>query len=243
MRLFVTVAFVLCASAQTSVDQAHARGQRALQEKHYAEAAAAFDEALAAANPSNRTLLAGLHYFKGAALGMDGKILPALTSAELAVRYVPQESAYRKLRDRLRQQASQTVIPAEQITRALLTARSFDVEGASVDLWVNYDLNQDSLSATGVEQARQLGVSLSDASFAKAKFHLIGHTDSRGTDAYNQDLSERRASKLARYISANYGITAARLTAEGHGEREPKAEGENEEAWSVNRRVEVRIVE
>ncbi len=68
-----------------------------------------------------------------------------------------------------------------------------------------------------------------------------GHTDSRGTDEYNQKLSERRASSVADYL-ARGGISRSRLTTEGFGESKPVASNMTEDGRAQNRRVELRII-
>lgn len=66
---------------------------------------------------------------------------------------------------------------------------------------------------------------------------IIGHTDSKGTDEYNQNLSERRANNVASYLKTK-GITSSRLTTRGMGESDPIASNDTEEGRSQNRRVE-----
>ena len=68
-----------------------------------------------------------------------------------------------------------------------------------------------------------------------------GHTDSRGTDVYNQKLSERRADSVADYLSRG-GISRNRLSTEGFGESKPVASNMNEDGRAQNRRVELRII-
>jgi OmpA-OmpF porin, OOP family len=66
-----------------------------------------------------------------------------------------------------------------------------------------------------------------------------GHTDSQGDDAYNQELSERRAGAVRQYLIETYGIAADRLEAEGFGESRPVADNETPEGRQQNRRVEL----
>lgn len=68
---------------------------------------------------------------------------------------------------------------------------------------------------------------------------IEGHTDSRGRDAYNQQLSERRAVAVREYLIANYPIEAKRLVAVGKGESMPVADNATEEGRLLNRRVEI----
>lgn len=67
-----------------------------------------------------------------------------------------------------------------------------------------------------------------------------GHTDSRGSKAYNQALSERRAAAVARFFTA-HGVAADRLRAHGYGEDEPVADNATEQGRAHNRRVEIRL--
>ena len=69
---------------------------------------------------------------------------------------------------------------------------------------------------------------------------VIGHTDSRGSDAYNQQLSERRSGAVANYLSGR-GVAQARLAAFGQGESAPVASNDTAEGRAANRRVELRI--
>jgi outer membrane protein OmpA-like peptidoglycan-associated protein len=70
---------------------------------------------------------------------------------------------------------------------------------------------------------------------------IIGHTDSRGSDAHNQDLSERRAESV-RDAFDQMGVTRARFRVEGHGEREPIATNATAAGMRLNRRVEVTLL-
>ena len=77
--------------------------------------------------------------------------------------------------------------------------------------------------------------------YEKTFVDVLGHTDSTGSDEYNQSLSERRASAVANYISGR-GVQSARLATRGYGESQPKASNTTEEGRSENRRVEIRLV-
>jgi len=66
-----------------------------------------------------------------------------------------------------------------------------------------------------------------------------GNTDSVGTDAYNQGLSERRANSVMGHLISR-GVSASRLTAVGYGESQPVASNETDEGRALNRRVELK---
>jgi outer membrane protein OmpA-like peptidoglycan-associated protein len=70
---------------------------------------------------------------------------------------------------------------------------------------------------------------------------IQGHTDERGDDAYNLDLSDRRAKSVQRYL-VDKGVDAKRLTAQGYGETQPLDRRHNEAAWAKNRRVAFLII-
>jgi outer membrane protein OmpA-like peptidoglycan-associated protein len=63
-----------------------------------------------------------------------------------------------------------------------------------------------------------------------------GHTDEQGRDAYNLDLSNRRAATVKRYL-VDHGVADARLTSKGYGERNPVDESHTQAAYTINRRV------
>ena len=70
---------------------------------------------------------------------------------------------------------------------------------------------------------------------------VYGHTDSTGSEAYNQTLSENRARTVANYLTMQ-GVAAARIRSQGYGETMPVADNATEEDRRKNRRVEIKIV-
>jgi OOP family OmpA-OmpF porin len=69
------------------------------------------------------------------------------------------------------------------------------------------------------------------------RVRIDGHTDSRGTDAYNQKLSERRAEAVRKFFIEN-GIDGSRLESRGFGESNPAAANDSPDNMALNRRVE-----
>lgn len=94
------------------------------------------------------------------------------------------------------------------------------------------------LTPAAQQQLRTLTGKLNDPSVASIK--VIGHTDSRGSDAYNQALSERRASSVAEYLISQ-GLAPQKITSQGRGEREPIADNETDAGRAQNRRVELHL--
>jgi outer membrane protein OmpA-like peptidoglycan-associated protein len=66
---------------------------------------------------------------------------------------------------------------------------------------------------------------------------ILGHTDSKGSDEYNLNLSQRRASSVSTYLNGN-GIVNTRINTKGMGEKDPIATNDTEEGRALNRRVE-----
>ncbi|GAB6095051.1 hypothetical protein JCM14469_13030 [Desulfatiferula olefinivorans] len=78
--------------------------------------------------------------------------------------------------------------------------------------------------------------------FKDCEVVIEGHTDSLGSDAVNQRLSEERAEAVKHYFLANTGIAESRLNAIGYGETRPVATNETEAGQAMNRRIDVVII-
>jgi len=85
------------------------------------------------------------------------------------------------------------------------------------------------------------GVSLVLKEYNKTVIEVAGHTDSTGSDQYNQQLSQRRASAVASYLGS-HGVDNQRLLPVGAGESYPIASNDSESGRAANRRVEMTIV-
>ena len=79
------------------------------------------------------------------------------------------------------------------------------------------------------------------AEYNKTVVEVAGHTDSTGTDAYNQSLSERRAASVARYLQSQ-GVSGQRVITVGMGESRPVADNTTPGGRQQNRRVEITMV-
>ena len=102
-----------------------------------------------------------------------------------------------------------------------------------------FDFDSDVVRAQAATNLRNLASSLSK--YPNTDILIVGHTDATGADAYNQGLSERRASSAAAFITRE-GVPRARLRAMGRGETEPIAANDSDDGRSKNRRVEIAIV-
>ncbi|TLS66972.1 OmpA family protein [Mariprofundus erugo] len=77
--------------------------------------------------------------------------------------------------------------------------------------------------------------------YPRSTIHIIGHTDSRGSAAYNQSLSEQRAQSV-KWALADHGVDPNRISTEGRGETQPRDSNDTEAGRQLNRRVEMMIV-
>jgi outer membrane protein OmpA-like peptidoglycan-associated protein len=106
-----------------------------------------------------------------------------------------------------------------------------------IDLEIQFDYNSADIRTSSVAAVQELGKALSNPSLRGSTFVVAGHTDAIGGEAYNQDLSERRADTIKRYLVEKYGINGTDLVAVGYGKDKPK--DPNAPMDPINRRVEV----
>ncbi len=101
-----------------------------------------------------------------------------------------------------------------------------------------FDTDSDTLNGAGEEALAKLIDQLSKFQEISAMY-VTGHTDDRGSDAYNQALSERRANTVKSYLAAAY--PGVNITAQGMGESSPREDNGTPEGRQANRRVEVQV--
>jgi outer membrane protein OmpA-like peptidoglycan-associated protein len=107
----------------------------------------------------------------------------------------------------------------------------------NIDLEINFDYNSAEISKTSLPAAQELGKALSNPSLLGSTFVVAGHTDGIGSDAFNQDLSERRADTIKNYLVQKFGINGSDLVTVGYGKTKLKdAQDPND---PINRRVQV----
>jgi outer membrane protein OmpA-like peptidoglycan-associated protein len=106
-----------------------------------------------------------------------------------------------------------------------------------IDLEINFEYNSADISAKSMPSVQALGRALTNADLKGSTFVVAGHTDAAGGEGYNQDLSERRADAIKRYLVEKYGITGTDLVTVGYGKS--KLKDPNQPMAEVNRRVQV----
>ncbi|HEY4836496.1 MAG TPA: OmpA family protein, partial [Bradyrhizobium sp.] len=107
----------------------------------------------------------------------------------------------------------------------------------NIDLDIQFDYNSDKITQTSMPSVQALGQALTNANLKGSTFVVAGHTDAIGSEGYNQDLSERRAETIKRYLTEKFGIAGSDLVAVGYGKTKPK--DPNAPMDPINRRVQV----
>jgi outer membrane protein OmpA-like peptidoglycan-associated protein len=192
------------------------------------------------------TLGAALSMTVGVALASDGKVsadqivtalqpkkvtrgLSTGTATEInPAAEARQSSLVQKLRNR--KTRSLSLGEREEIAEIASTKPKIDLE-------IQFDYNSADIRKSSVPSVQELGKALSDANLKGSTFVIAGHTDAIGTEAYNQDLSERRADTIKRYLTEKYGINGSDLVTVGYGKSKPK--DPNAPTDAINRRVQV----
>jgi outer membrane protein OmpA-like peptidoglycan-associated protein len=106
-----------------------------------------------------------------------------------------------------------------------------------IDLNIQFDYNSAEISKASLSSAQELGKALSNPSLKGSTFVVAGHTDAIGGETYNQDLSERRADTIKRFLAEKYGINGTDLITVGYGKTKPI--DLNAPMDPINRRVQV----
>lgn len=151
---------------------------------------------------------------------LTGKVIeaPALSERDKA------------LINRVRKTRSLSVSDREQIA-------TLAKQRPTIDLEIYFDYNSAEVSPQAEPQLHNLGKALTSSDLAGSVFMLGGHTDAKGSDTYNQGLSERRAETVKKFLMEQYRIPAENLVSAGYGETTLKNAADPNAA--ENRRVQV----
>ena len=129
---------------------------------------------------------------------------------------------------------------ADSIAAAELAARQAAERAAAVARrtlmqTVYFDYDESTITAA-TEAALRAKVEVLRAN-PGVRLRMEGHADERGTSEYNIALGNERAESVIEYLT-NFGLSGDRFTSVSYGEEQPAMQGSNDEAWSLNRRVE-----
>ena len=185
---------------------------------------------------------------QGELLARSGQLPRAQQVLELARRFYPApapawlEESLKNTRIKMQQ----SLITAADIRYVLESGTQFSKDGRfavhpAVNLPVHFDFDRAVLNSAGSRQVMELGRALSNATLKQWSFLLVGHTDKRGSMAYNQTLSENRAYTVRMELEHGFPSLIGRLQAMGRGETELLYDGNSEEDHMLNRRVQVTL--
>ena len=107
----------------------------------------------------------------------------------------------------------------------------------NIDLEITFDYNSADISAKSQSSVQALGKALTNPDLKGSTFIVAGHTDAAGGETYNQDLSERRADSIKRYLTDKFGIAGTDLVTVGYGKS--KLKDPSNPMAEANRRVQV----
>jgi outer membrane protein OmpA-like peptidoglycan-associated protein len=112
-------------------------------------------------------------------------------------------------------------------------------EPVRVELDVKFDFDRAEVKQDSMADIRDLADFMKQ--YGQTSTVVEGHTDSVGTDAYNQRLSERRANAVRDVLVNQHGLDSSRVDAVGYGESRPVADNSTDEGRAINRRVEAEV--
>jgi OOP family OmpA-OmpF porin len=113
-------------------------------------------------------------------------------------------------------------------------------EKHSVAATALFDFDRAVLKEQGKAELMNLVEYIKGKGITVADIDVVGHTDSKGSEEYNQGLSERRAMAVKEFLVAS-GVSADIIDVSGRGESEPVASNDTEEGRAKNRRVEIHV--
>ena len=132
--------------------------------------------------------------------------------------------------------AAPVVAPVEPV---VYEEEAVEAETVRVELDVKFDFDKAQVQQGSYSDIENLAEFMKQ--FPQTATTVEGHTDSVGNDAYNQNLSERRAGAVRDVLVNQFGVEANRVNAVGYGESTPVADNATGEGRAVNRRVEAAV--
>ena len=138
------------------------------------------------------------------------------------------------------QQQEMEAALAEEQARHDLEVHRLQDETLKIDISseVSFDFDSASLKSAFTPTLQKVSEIL--VRYPHTVIHVVGHTDSLGSEGYNMELSRRRAQSVVDYFVSR-GISPSRLVTVGRGEGEPRATNDTEAGRQLNRRVEIYV--
>ncbi|SED86553.1 Outer membrane protein OmpA [Pseudomonas sp. 8BK] len=133
--------------------------------------------------------------------------------------------------------SDEQVVMVEEVVEEVVVAEP--AEAVRVELDVKFDFDKAQVKPESYGDIKNLADFLTQ--YPQTTTVVEGHTDSVGSDAYNQTLSERRANAVRDVLVNQYGVGSDRVNAVGYGETRPVADNASADGRAVNRRVEAEV--
>lgn len=133
----------------------------------------------------------------------------------------------------------ETIVVAEEVIEVEPAEPEPMADVVRVELDVKFDFDRAQVKQESYGDIQNLADFMKE--YAQTTTVVEGHTDSVGTDAYNQKLSERRAEAVRQVLVDQYGVQGNRVDAIGYGESRPVADNATEAGRAINRRVEAEV--
>lgn len=134
-------------------------------------------------------------------------------------------------------EAQQVAVVEEVVVEEVAVAEP--AEAVRVELDVKFDFDKAQVKQESYGDIKALADFMKQ--YPQTSTVVEGHTDSVGSDAYNQGLSERRASAVRDVLVNQYGVESGRVQAVGYGESRPVADNATADGRAINRRVEAEV--
>ncbi|MCX7822635.1 MAG: FlgO family outer membrane protein [Syntrophobacterales bacterium] len=134
---------------------------------------------------------------------------------------------------------SDQIVTAKAITEALTKKTRGISAGSSIPIKIHFATNSAAISPKSHRQLEEIARALNEPVLASSKILIEGHTDNVGSDAYNLELSSKRAESVKSYLVEKFGIEANRLETRGVGSSRPVASNDTSWGRAQNRRVEL----
>jgi outer membrane protein OmpA-like peptidoglycan-associated protein len=218
-------------------------GQTEMKMMNYPAAASAFEDARRFGKDDDQRAIAIARYAEVQA--KEGKISEPLTLLHEARKMHSKSPEWiTKLAIGLDRKRTKQPITVAQITGALnnRSIKLFKLNTApNINVNINFEFNSTNVVNASKDSIDVLAEALIDESFNGKNITLVGHSDARGDEPYNLALSEKRADAIYQAIIAKQPKLKGRLKIAGFGEANPLYEGETEDVYLLNRRIEVKL--
>jgi outer membrane protein OmpA-like peptidoglycan-associated protein len=208
-------------------------------------AASAFEDARRYAKNNDQTALAIARYAEVQA--SQGKIAEPLTLLHEARKMHSTPPAWIKdLAISLDKKRTEQPLTVAQVTGALhnRSIKLFKLDTKpNINVNINFEYNSTDVVPVSVASIDVLAEALGESSFDGKNITIVGHSDARGSHEYNLELSEKRAEYIVQALVERQPKLAGRLNISGLGETKPLYDGETEDIYLLNRRIEVQLDE